>query len=215
MIKVCMDAIKKGRATHQIGTKWEADHISTFYMDGSFSLRSQVSHFARRWSDISGIAFTPARSKEEADVRITFAPGGSWSHIGTQALSVPPKEPTMQLGWLTEDTDDEELAQVVWHEFGHVMGLLHEHQSPVNGVQWDRDRVYAFYMGYPNYWSKAQVDINVFQKYTQELTQYTTFDPKSIMLYPIPEEFTIDDFFVDWNTVISDIDKGFVRELYK
>lgn len=214
MIKVCLDAIKKGRASYQIGTKWEADHIRVFYMDGTFDLSRRVAQVARQWADISGVAFVPARNKEESDVRVTFAPGGSWSYVGTQALGIPLKDPTMQLGWLVDNTGDEELQEVVLHEFGHVMGLLHEHQSPAGGIKWDTDRVYAFYMGYPNYWSRSQVDTNLFHKYSAELTQYTAFDPKSIMLYPVPEEFTIDEYSIGWNVAISDMDRDFVRELY-
>lgn len=214
MLRVCLDAIKKGRAAHQVGTKWDTDHLRVFYMDGSFSLRCRVAKVARQWSDIAGLPFVPARSKEESDIRVTFSPGGSWSYVGTLAREISIKHPTMQLGWLTDESEDEELNQVVLHEFGHAMGLLHEHQNPSHGINWDVDRVYSFYMGYPNYWSRVQVDTNVFQKYDQELTQYTAFDPKSIMLYPIPEEFTTDEYSVDWNLEISDVDRQFVKELY-
>lgn len=214
IIKACLDALKKGRAAHQVGTRWNTDHIKVFYMDGTFELRCRVARVARQWSDISGVSFVPAKSKDESDIRVTFAPGGSWSYVGTQAKDISVKNPTIQLGWLTDGSEDEEINQVVLHEFGHAMGLLHEHQSPSQGINWDVDRVYAFYMGYPHYWSRAQVDINVFQKYDAELTQYTEFDPKSIMLYPVPEEFTLDEYSVDWNLEISDTDREFVKELY-
>lgn len=213
-IRVCMDALKKGRAAHQVGTLWEKDHIRVFYMDGSFDLTTRVARIARQWSDVSGIPFVPAKSKGESDVRVTFAPGGSWSFIGNQALSVSYKDPTMQLGWVNDNTSHDEMQQVVLHEFGHVMGLLHEHQNPSHGIQWDKERVYSYYTGYPNYWSRNQVDINVFDKYDKSLTQFTDFDPSSIMLYPIPEAFTLDEYEVSWNCCLSDVDKDFVRRLY-
>jgi len=60
---------------------------------------------------------------------------GSWSHIGTEANEIEPRQPTMNLGWLSGLTDavsDTERG-VILHEFGHVLGLLHEHQSPLRG----------------------------------------------------------------------------------
>lgn len=215
MIRACLDAIKRGRAAHIKGTAWDTNHIAVHFMDGSFQLQRRVWKVAKQWSDISGIMLVPATDKHKSDLRVTFSPGGSWSFVGTQALDISTKEPTMQLGWLTEDSEDEELQQVVLHEFGHAMGLIHEHQNPTQGILWDKERVYAFYMGYPHYWSKAQVDTNVFEKYSKDVTQFTEFDPTSIMLYPIPAEFTHDGFSVDWNLGISDMDKKFIQELYK
>lgn len=214
IIRACLDAFKKGRAVKQVGSRWEKDHINIFYMDGSFELQRRVGKVAREWAEIIGIPFIPVGDKYKSDVRVTFATGGSWSYVGTQALNIPPKEPTMQLGWLTDNSEDEELQQVVLHEFGHMVGLMHEHQNPNGGIKWDVERVYSYYMGYPHYWSKAQVDVNVFDKYSADMVKATEFDPKSIMLYPIPEEFTLDDYSVDWNLCISDIDRAFVRERY-
>lgn len=40
-------------------------------------------------------------------------------------------EPTMNLAWIrdTEDINDTDKGSIL-HEFGHVLGLGHEHQSP-------------------------------------------------------------------------------------
>ena len=59
---------------------------------------------------------------------------GSWSCVGTDIMKVEPSSPTMNLSWVsdTEDTDDTEQG-VILHEFGHTIGLGHEHQSPKFG----------------------------------------------------------------------------------
>jgi len=48
---------------------------------------------------------------------------------------IAPDKPTMNLGWVsgdsTEISDDE--TGVILHEFGHALGMLHEHQSPLRG----------------------------------------------------------------------------------
>ena len=55
-----------------------------------------------------------------------LADPGSWSAVGTDALIeryFPPYQPTMNFGWLKDDTDDQEYERVVVHEFGHVLGF--------------------------------------------------------------------------------------------
>ena len=76
------------------------------------------------------------RVDHSADVRITFDPnGGSWSKLGTQCLlSQDPLESTMNLGTVTPSSDFTQGEYgTILHEFGHVLGMLHEHQSPARG----------------------------------------------------------------------------------
>lgn len=70
--------------------------------------------------------------QSRSDVRIMFVKArGAWSYLGTQALSIPKSQPTMNLGWLDtgSDWDFKEAAgtaAVVIHEFGHCLGMIHE-----------------------------------------------------------------------------------------
>jgi hypothetical protein len=56
----------------------------------------------------------------------------------------------------------------VLHEFGHALGLIHEHQNPVGGIQWNKPAVYADLGGPPNFWGKATVDNNMFATYAKD-----------------------------------------------
>ena len=59
---------------------------------------------------------------------------GSWSYLGTDAARVPKECFTMNLGFVDRPT--------VLHEFGHSLGLIHEHQSPFpGGFEWNRENV--------------------------------------------------------------------------
>ena len=104
---------------------------------------------------------------------------------------------------------------IALHEFGHALGLIHEHQSPESPIKWNEAKVMKYYSGYPNYWDIATIRSNVLDKYQKTQTMRSTeFDPKSIMLYPIQAQFT-DGFSSDWNRVLSDTDRTFIRDFYK
>jgi hypothetical protein len=138
---------------------------------------------------------------------------GSWSYLGTDALGITKNRPTMNYGWLTPTTADNEYSRVVLHEFGHAFGCIHEHQHPTNGIPWDKEKVYAYYRQTDG-WSKADVDAQLFARYSQTETNFSQFDPKSIMLYAIPEDLTVGNFSVGWNRVLSDMDREFIGRMY-
>jgi len=120
----------------------------------------------------------------------------------------------MNYGWLTPDSADSEVSRVVLHEFGHALGCIHEHQNPAGGIKWNKEVVYAYYAGPPNFWSKEDVDRNLFETYNEDLTVHTYLDAASIMMYPIDRHFTLDGFEVGLNTELSRADKDFIRQVY-
>lgn len=66
-------------------------------------------------------------------VRITFdSTTGNWSALGSLANNVSPAQATMNLGWVFDTVDDQPYEEaVILHEFGHVLGLSHEHSENV------------------------------------------------------------------------------------
>jgi hypothetical protein len=199
--------------------------LRVHFLDGEAAMQQQVIRFAQLWSHHANLTFafdtaptvgsrSNARTEHKAEIRISFARPGSWSYIGTDALAVPTDEPTMNFGWLTPSTPTDEVMRVVLHEFGHAIGLIHEHQNPATTIPWNREAVYAYYSGPPNNWTREEVDHNLFQLYDRNCTQFSAFDRQSIMLYPIPQEFTDGDFTVGWNQCLSAVDKAFVAACY-
>jgi hypothetical protein len=196
------------------GKLWQPGRtLRVRFLDGDPQVHARIPPFAQQWSQFASITFQFG-SDPDAEIRISFQNQGSWSYIGTDALAVPRSQPTMNFGWLTPATSNDEYQRVVTHEFGHALGCIHEHQNPSASIPWDREAVYRYYQGPPNYWSREQVDVNLFTRYAADITQYSAFDPQSIMLYPIPNEFTLGDFEVGWNKTLSATDKQFVRTLY-
>lgn len=184
------------------------------FLDGNETVQTRLQPFAHIWSQYSNISFQFG-SDPDAEIRVTFKLTGSWSYIGTDALALAKDQPTMNFGWLTPTTGNDEYSRVVTHEFGHALGLIHEHQNPVTDIPWNKQAVYDYYQGPPNNWSKSQVDVNLFQRYSKDVTTFTEFDRKSIMLYPIPAQFLTDPKLeVGWNKTLSELDKKFVASIY-
>jgi hypothetical protein len=182
------------------------------FLDGTPSIRAKVEKYAHQWEEFANVKFRFVEAGR-APIRIAFMKGGSWSRLGVQALLWQDQQvPTMNYGWLEPNTAEDEYSRVVLHEFGHALGCIHEHQHPQNGIQWDKERAYAYYGGQG--WTREEVDFQVFKRYSTFLTQFSKFDPTSIMMYPVPEELTIGDFSVGWNRQLSETDKAFIRKLY-
>ena len=230
-LKLCVDRLPPGRqfsdlyqpgqakttkAAVMIEKLWEAGRtLRIRFLDGDEGVQRKVARFAQVWTEFADInlAFD---NDANAEIRISFQQPGSWSQIGKDALDrrIGKDEPTMNFGWLTPATPNDEVLRVVLHEFGHALGLVHEHQNPAAAIPWNHDAVYAYYQGPPNFWSKEQVDVNIFQVYDMKVTKYSRFDAKSIMLYPIPQELTIGGYAVGWNNNLSHYDKLYIRKWY-
>ena len=89
------------------------------------------------WAKYANVNFCKV-DDQAAEIRITFNPTlGAWSQPGTDATKVPIEEATMNLGPVTStDACSLEESGYILHEFGHALGLFHEHQSPLMAGQW-------------------------------------------------------------------------------
>lgn len=194
------------------GKKWRRGRtLHVNFLGGSKKVHRKVRDYASRWEDYADIKFS--FSPSEGDIRVSFVSGGSWSYVGTDALQISPPNATMNFGWLEEDTSEEEYERVVVHEFGHALGCIHEHQHPKAKIPWDRPKVYDYYK--QNFgWDRNKVDHNVFRKYSENITNFSSYDSLSIMHYAIPNSLTIGDYEVGWNTTLSPTDKSFISIAY-
>ena len=149
--------------------------------------------------------FVPDNSSK-ALIRIDFDPNkGSWSLLGTDC-KYNTDSPTMNFGWFNVGT--------VLHEFGHALGMIHEHQNPRGKkIQWDKNKVYAWAKDTQG-WSNEETDNNILNAYDIDRINGSDFDPLSVMLYFFPGSLTTDNRGTQQNLRFSATDVLWISKMY-
>jgi hypothetical protein len=205
---------KEDRLAFPIERMWKTGReLRIRLLDGTPNIQDRIRACANEWPMYANIKFTWVDSGD-AEIRISVGDGGgSWSYLGTDNASIPQHQKTMNFGWLNDDSSDQEVSRVVLHEFGHALGCHHEHQSPAAGIPWNEQAVLDYYK-LANGWDEATTRASLLEKYPASETQFSAFDKSSIMIYSFPAELTLDGSSVEWNTSLSQTDKGFMSRTY-
>lgn len=160
-----------------------------------------------RIQPLVSLKFQFVDKNSDADVRISFdASGGAWSELGTDAKNVAADKATMNLGWFDVST--------VMHEFGHVLGMIHEHQNPSGqNIDWNDQKVYEW-ANETQGWDKDMTYKNILHKYSKKQVNGSSFDPLSIMLYFFPGDLTNNGIGTSQNLRLSGLDMEFINKKY-
>ncbi len=191
---------------------WDVgQQVQVRFLNGTPEQQAKVMELAKQWEKYANIKFVQVYM-EPSNVRVEFSDEDeNYSLVGSDAVQADPTEHTMHF-YAGLFNDPTRLKRTVTHEFGHSLGFLHEHSSPITGISWNKDTMYKFYAQYG--WDKDMVDAQIFKLYDERYTNGTAYDPKSIMHYPIPGWQTTNGFSVGWNTEISEGDKALAALLY-
>jgi len=191
------------RAISPIGKAWmNGSTLQVRFMDGSPAKQAVAREQAGWWERVANLTFN-FNNAPDAEIRITFdSNDGAWSYIGTDCRGIPLNEATMNLGFLDGGT--------AAHEFGHAIGLAHEHQNPAGGIQWNEQVVIREMAKSPNFWDEQTTRHNILRKYSADQINGTAFDPDSIMLYFFPATWTLNGIATEANDILSRMDKEFI-----
>jgi hypothetical protein len=144
----------------------------------------------------------------QANVRVSFdSSGGAWSLVGTDHLEeIDPNTATMNLGWF-------DVATTI-HEFGHVIGMIHEHQNPLGQrIMWNEKKVIEWAKETQG-WSEETTRQNIIDKYDKNSINGSSFDPLSIMLYFFSPDLTTNNIGTQQNFRLSGQDVLWINKIY-
>ncbi|KAK6980655.1 ZnMc domain-containing protein [Favolaschia claudopus] len=204
-------------ASHAVVTRldqlWDAGSTVTYsFLGGTANQQAKVDKVVLEWLPYANLNFP--RVNQGGTIRIAFdASSGSWSWVGTLNRGIPSYDTTMNLGWINNDTNiSADDRAVILHEFGHVLGLLHEHQSPARSgtLHLDENAVYAYY-AMTQGWNKAMIKSQIIDVYdTNDVSNYSALDMKSIMMYFMPAAMDKERIEIKPNYVLSELDKAYM-----
>jgi Astacin (Peptidase family M12A) len=197
---------------------WHTDGVKLtvgFLDNPPADLRARILLHMNAWSKTANVQFVETTT--DPQVRIARAGGengGYWSYLGTDILSIPANEATMNLEEFTMETPESEYHRVVRHETGHTMGFPHEHMRKELVQKIDPDKAIAFFKATQG-WSPEEVRQQVLTPIEESSLLGTAHaDPKSIMCYQIPGSITRDGKPILGGTDIDKKDFAFAAKIY-
>src|SRR6478672_9768044 len=156
-----------------------------FLDNASAELRRRIVSHMNAWGSWANVQF--AETNTDPQVRIARTrDDGYWSYLGTDVLSIPGDEPTMNLDSFTMNTADSEFHRVVRHETGHTLGFPHEHCRKAIVDRIDREKAIALFVRTQG-WSRDEVIQQVLTPFAVSALKATAAtDENSIMCYDLP-----------------------------
>ena len=147
---------------------WKSeDKLIIAFVNGTNFEKEYFKSLTSEWLSLINLNVVFQDSLKNSVVRIKFNNSGiARSFLGRQAVLAPLNEPTLSL---PRYVDSSKFRRNVLHEFGHVLGLVHEHQSPLNEIPWKKNFLYAKLI--LNGLSKRTIDKNFFSNNSLNKTQ--------------------------------------------
>jgi hypothetical protein len=243
-IRAAMDAQRRATLPGTVGSSvemqgvfnrsklWDAGQtLRVCFFDGLQDTRARIARAAKRWEKFGNIRMdfgdvnNPrfCRSGEVNEIRIGFDYKGYWSMVGQDSINLSRQtDQSMNLdGYNVEPPAEPEFTRIVLHEFGHALGLQHEHQNPKSTCEseFNWPEIYKWLAGPPNNWDKAKVDHNMRRLLNDgDVETIGKFNPESIMLYTFPAWMYLkgeqSSCFFKKNDEISKIDGDTLAGMY-
>jgi hypothetical protein len=184
----------------------------TFLDTNSASLKNKILAHMNAWNQWANVSFSESA---QGQVRIARARGdGYWSYLGTDVLSIPANQPTMNLEAFSLNTPESEYMRVVRHETGHTLGFPHEHTRAAIVARIDPSKAIAYFRRFDG-WDAQTVREQVLTPLEESSILGTpTADTMSIMCYQLDASIMKDGIAVPGGSDIDPSDQVFVARIY-
>lgn len=189
--------------------------LGVYFMDtNDLTLKNKILTFMNHWGNYGKVKFREA-SSSNAQVRIARQRNsGYWSYLGTDILSIPKRQPTMNLENFSLSTPDSEYFRVVEHETGHTLGFPHEHMRKEIVNLLDPQKTIQYFESTQG-WSAEEVQQQVLTPIEDStIPMHTETDQTSIMTYQLPGSITTNGQPVVGGSKINDLDGAFAAKIY-
>jgi hypothetical protein len=195
---------------------WGAEGVKlgvSFTDNPTPGLRNKLLAHMNAWGEFCNVSFSWSQSGGQ--VRIGRGPGGYWSYLGVQILSVPQGQQTMNLQGFTERTGEAEFTRVVRHETGHTLGFPHEHLRAELVARLDPAKTLAYFRRTQG-WDDRTIRSNVLEPLDEhnDIMGSLKTDDQSLMCYPLPGSITRDGRPIPGGNDFSAVDREFAVKLY-
>lgn len=196
---------------------WGTDGVQLtvgFLDNPDAATRRKILEHMNAWGQFAKAKFLETASSADAQVRIARAADGYWSYLGTDILTVPRGQPTMNLQDFTASTPESEYLRVVQHETGHTLGAPHEHLRAELVALIDPAKAIAYFRRTSG-WSESVTRSNVLTPLEERsLLGSTPADPVSIMCYSLPGSIMKDGKPLQGGADFSPADKAWAARIY-
>lgn len=176
----------------------------------SQEFKNKLLAHANLWNKTADVQFSESTSND--GVRLSRESGGYWSFMGTDIRHIPVNQPTMNLEGFTVNTRESEWPRVVCHEFGHTLGMPHEHTLPELQERLHREKVIREYARTQG-WTRRDVISQIFPP-PEDVIASEHADPESVMAYSFGGHLTKDGQPILGGSRINERDYAFVATIY-
>ena len=208
------DVIQPDRLAVLTGAMWPTGTtLRVGFEGGSTAVRDKVLGYAREWSKTANLDFDHATTN--LDILVGFARPGYWSYLGAPSRMFASRgDVSLNLQGFDGSMPDSEWRRVVPHEFGHALGFPHEHLAKSIRDRLDPDKVYRYFGGPPNNWSRSLIDSQILDPPTASDWRQGTVEEDSIMCYTFGGNLTKDGRPIVGGTFLTDDDRATAGSWY-